>query len=179
MESRIMRIALSSALLALFCLSPALADMPAVGDQAPAFEMAATDGKTYTLEDFKGKQALIIAWYPRAFTGGCTKECKSFKEAGDQLRKFNVAYFTASTDPVDKNTEFAKSLDLDYPILSDPSGKAATAFGVLRPDGKAAARVTFIIGKDGKVLDVDSKVATDTHAQDLAKKLESLGIATK
>jgi len=163
-------------MLAFGSFTPCLAEMPKVGEQAPDFEMEGTDGKTYQLADFVGKQAIIIAWYPRAFTGGCTKECKSFREAGEQLNKFNVAYFTASTDPVDKNTEFAKSLDLDYPILSDPSGKAATAFGVLRPDGKAASRVTFIIGKDGKILAVENQVATETHAQDLAKKLDSLGV---
>jgi len=172
-----MRYALCAMLLALVSWTPCFAEMPKVGDQAPDFEMTGTDGKTYRLADFVGKQALIIAWYPRAFTGGCTKECQSFREAGEQLKQFNVAYFTASTDPVEKNKEFAKSLELDYPILSDPSGKAATAFGVLRPDGKAANRVTFVIGKDGKILSVDNKVATQTHAQDLAKQLESLGVA--
>ena len=172
-----MRSAFCAMLLASVSWAPCFAEMPKVGDPAPDFEMTGTDGKTYRLSDFVGKQALIIAWYPRAFTGGCTKECQSFREAGEQLRKFDVAYFTASTDAVEKNKEFAKSLSLDYPILSDPSGKAATAFGVLRPDGKAANRVTFVIGKDGKILAVDDKVATPTHAQDLAKKLESLGVA--
>ncbi len=172
-----MRFGIPAFVLAFVTVAPCLAEMPKVGDKAPDFAMAATDGKTYGLDDFVGKQAVIIAWYPRAFTGGCTKECKSFREAGEQLKQFNVAYFTASTDPVDKNTEFAKSLELDYPILCDPTGKAATAFGVLKPDGKAANRVTFIIGQDGKILAVDSQVATDTHAQDLAKQLASLGIA--
>jgi peroxiredoxin Q/BCP len=122
---------------------------------------------------------VIIAWFPRAFTGGCTKECKSFRASGMQLKEFQVAYFTASTDPVDKNTEFAKSLDLDYPILSDPESKAAKAFGVLREDGKAANRVTFVIGSNGKVLAVDDKVKTETHAEDLAKMLEQLGVPRK
>ncbi len=171
-----MKTLLSTCVLGMMFASVCLGDMPKVGDKAPDFEMAGTDGKTYSLDDFVGKQALIVAWYPRAFTGGCTKECKSFREAGEQLKQFNVAYFTASTDPVDKNTEFAKSLELDYPILCDPLGKAAAAYGVLRSDGKAAARVTFIIGKDGKILLVDDKVATDSHAADLASKLKSLGV---
>ena len=67
-----------------------------VGDEAPDFTMPGSDGKTYKLSDFKGKQAVVVAWYPRAFTGGCTKECKSFKEDGAKIRAFNVAYFTAS-----------------------------------------------------------------------------------
>jgi len=155
------------------------ADLPKVGDAAPDFEMTGSDGKVYKAKDFVGKQAVIIAWFPRAFTGGCTKECKSFREAGTQLKEFQVAYFTASTDPVAKNADFAKSLDLDYPILCDPDNKAAKAFGVLREDGKAANRVTFVIGSNGKILAVDDKVKTETHAQDLAKMLEQLGVPRK
>lgn len=93
------------------------------------------------------------------------------------LKKFDVAYFTASTDPVEKNAEFAKSLDLDYPILCDPKGKNAEMFGVLSSDKTKAGRTTFIIGKDGKVLAVESKVNTETHGKDLADQLEKLGVA--
>ena len=153
------------------------ADVPKVGDTAPDFEMQGSDGKTYKAKDFVGKKAVIIAWFPRAFTGGCTKECKSMKESGDMLKKFDVAYFTASTDPVEKNAEFAKSLDLDYPILCDPKGKNAEMFGVLSSDKTKAGRTTFIIGKDGKVLAVESKVNTETHGKDLADQLEKLGVA--
>ena len=155
------------------------ADLPKVGDKAPEFEMTGTDGKVYSNKNFLGKQAVIIAWYPRAFTGGCTKECKSFRDAGAQLKEYEVAYFTASTDPVEKNKEFAKSLDLDYPILSDPESKNAKAFGVLREDGKAANRVTFVIGSNGKILAVHDKVNAETHAQDLTKQLEQLGVPRK
>jgi thioredoxin-dependent peroxiredoxin len=155
------------------------AELPKVGDAAPEFEMTGSDGKVYKAKDFVGKQAVIVAWFPRAFTGGCTKECKSFREASAELKEFQVAYFTASNDPVAENTKFAKSLDLDYPILSDPDNKNAKLFGVLRDDGKAANRVTFIIGSNGKILAVDDKVKTDTHAQDLAKELEKLGVPRK
>ena len=113
---KISMFALSLALAA-FVGSSAQAELPKVGDKAPEFEMQGSDGKTYSSKDFVGKKAVIIAWFPRAFTGGCTKECKSMKEHGDLLKKFDVAYFTASTDPVEKNRDFAKSLDLDYPIL--------------------------------------------------------------
>lgn len=156
--------------------SAAAADKLKVGDRAPSFQMTGSDGKVYKAEDFIGKKTVVIAWFPRAFTGGCTKECKSMREAGAQLREFNVAYFTASTDTVEKNAEFAKSLDLDYPILCDPEGKNAELFGVLRPDGKAANRVTFIISKEGKIASIDSQVKTQSHGEDLVKALESLGV---
>jgi peroxiredoxin Q/BCP len=156
------------------------ADMPKVGDPAPAFQMKGSDGETYNLKDFANrKQAVIVAWFPKAFTGGCTKECKSMKESGEQLKKFKVAYFTASTDTVEKNADFAKSLDLDYPILCDPTGKNAKAFGVYQEGKNIASRVTFVIGADGKVLAVLDKVATETHGADLAKLLEELKVAKK
>lgn len=150
-----------------------------VGDKAPEFKMQGSDGKTYSSKDFVGKKAVIIAWFPRAFTGGCTKECKSMKEHGELLKEFDVAYFTASTDPVEENTKFAKSLDLDYPILSDPTGEHARAFGVLSEGRNAAARVTFLIGKDGKILAIEDKVNTESHGKDLAVLLDKHDVARK
>jgi peroxiredoxin Q/BCP len=150
-----------------------------VGDPAPNFEMTGSDGKVYKLADFKDKQAVVVAWYPKAFTGGCTKECKSFKADGEKMRAFNVAYFTASCDTVQKNTDFAKSLDADYAILSDPDGKVATAYGIYNADKKFSNRVTFYIGKDGKILAIDSAVKTDSHGADVAAKLKELGVEAK
>lgn len=171
--------AVSAFVLAMFVVAQLHAADLKVGDDAPDFELAASDGKTYKLSDFKGKQAVVIAWFPRAFTGGCTKECKSFKEDGKKLRAYNVAYFTASTDAVDKNKDFAKSLDVDYPILSDPKGKVATAYGIYNPERDAAMRVTFIIDKNGKIAAIDSGVKTETHGADVAAKLKELGVEEK
>src|SRR5262245_53293632 len=77
-----------------------------VGDVAPAFSLPGTDGKTHTLAQYKGK-AVVIAWYPAAFTSGCTAECKSFAENGPVLKQFDVAYFMASVDTPEKNNDFA------------------------------------------------------------------------
>ncbi len=155
------------------------ADMPKVGDKTPEFKMKGSDGKEYSAKDFAGKQAVIIAWFPKAFTPGCTKECKSMKESGELIKKFDVAYFTASTDTVEKNADFAKSLDLDFPILCDPEGKNAMLFGVMASGKSTASRVTFIIGQDGKILAVEDKVKTETHGADLAKMLDELNVARK
>lgn len=87
-----------------------------------------------------------------------------------------MAYFAASIDPVKKNTEFAKSLELDYPILSDPEKSAAKAFGVLKAMGLYAARHTIYIGSDGKILYVDREVSPGTAGKDLVARLEELGI---
>src|SRR5207247_5035238 len=88
------------------------------GEAAPDFSLPGSDGKTYKLSDYKGKQAVVIAWFPKAFTGGCTKECKSIHASADALKKLNVAYFTASVDTPEQNKKFAESLLLHYPILS-------------------------------------------------------------
>jgi peroxiredoxin Q/BCP len=155
------------------------ADPPKVGDDAPDFSMVGSDGKTYKLSDFKGKQAVVVAWFPRAFTGGCTKECKSFKEDGAKIREFNAAYFTASNDKPEDNKKFAESLSVDYPILSDPDSSVATAYGVFNPERKAALRWTFYIGANGKILAIDKAVKTETHGADVAAKLAELGVAKK
>ena len=118
-----MRLAAVIAILGLlsFSISAVRAEAPKVGDKAPDFKLKGSDGKEYSLSQFAGKKTVVIAWFPKAFTSGCTAQCKSMKEDGEAIRKFDVAYFTASIDDVDKNTAFAKSLGLDFPILSDPA----------------------------------------------------------
>ena len=146
-----------------------------VGDPAPDFSLKASDGKTYKLADFKGKKPVVIAWFPKAFTGGCTKECKSFRETSDALKGTGAAYFTASVDDADTNGKFAKSLDLDYPILSDPEKTTATAFGV--SDGKSLAkRWTFYIDKDGKIVEIDKMINNPQAGTDVVAKIKSLGL---
>jgi peroxiredoxin Q/BCP len=146
-----------------------------VGDPAPNFTLEGTDGKTYTLADFKGKQAVVLAWYPRAYTSGCTIECKSLAEHGDLIKAYDVTYFMASVDPIAKNKEFAASENADFPLLSDPTKATAKAYGVLMALG-VASRQTFFIGTDGKIIAVDRKVNPETAAQDIAAELGKLGI---
>ena len=92
------------------------------------------------------------------------------------MKGLEVAVYAASVDPVDTNTAFAKELDLDYPILSDPTKKTAGDYGVLNPSGEYATRWTFIIGKDGKILDVVKNVKPGTHGEELVARLQELGI---
>ena len=149
-----------------------------VGDPAPDFSLQASDGKTYKLSDFKGKQAVVLAWFPKAFTQGCTIECKSLAEHGDMIKKYNVKYFMASVDPIEGeqgNKAFAAAHNADFPLLSDPDKKTAEAYGVLNPKGMAN-RWTFYIGKDGKVLAIEKLVKPPTSAEDMAAKLGELKV---
>ena len=150
-----------------------------VGELAPDFSLQGSDGKTHKLSDYRGKQAVVLAWFPRAFTPGCTTECKLMAEHGSKLKKFDVAYFTASVDKPEKNKKFAESVGADYPILSDPEGHVAREYGVTGAIQKWASRWTFYIGVDGKVLYIDKDVHPQTHADDVAAKLEELHVAKK
>jgi peroxiredoxin Q/BCP len=159
--------------------APSIAAELKVGDKAPDFTLPGSDGKSHSLKDYAGKQAVVIAWFPKAFTGGCTAECKSMKEEGKAIRAYDVAYFTASTDTPEVNKKFAESLGLDYPILSDPSKKVAEAFGVVDEKRPYAQRWTIYIGKDGKILHIDKKVQTKSHGSDIAATLKKLGVEEK
>lgn len=147
------------------------------GDKAPDFKLVGSDGKTYRLADYRGKQAVVLAWFPKAFTPGCQAECTSFAKDGSSLKAFDVAYFTASLDSQEKNAAFAKAVGADYPILSDPEGNVAKAYGVVDATRPLARRWTFVIGPDGKILDINKQVNTATHATDVAEKLKKLGVA--
>jgi peroxiredoxin Q/BCP len=169
-----LRIALTTLLLSLALPAAALE----VGEAAPDFALQGSDGKTYRLSDFKGRQAVVVAWYPKAFTSGCTVECKSLAENGHLIRRFDVTYFMASVDPLEDNVGFAKAQNADFPLLSDPTKETARAYGVLNAFG-IASRHTFYIGVDGTVVAIDRNVRPATAAEDMAAKLAEIGVATR
>ena len=165
-------------LLGMLFAAPVQAELK-VGDAAPTFKLTGSDGKTYDLADMKGKY-VVVAWYPKAFTGGCTAECKSFAKDGALLKAYDIMYFTASCDTVEQNTKFAKEeIKADYPILSDPTREVAKAYGLVDSDKGNAKRVTFVIGPDGKIADIETKVKTAEAAKQMADKLAALKVPAK
>jgi peroxiredoxin Q/BCP len=147
-----------------------------VGDTAPDFTLQGTDGKAHKLSEYRGKKAVVLAWFPKAFTQGCTIECKSLAAYGDRIRKYDVAYFMASVDPLEGeggNMAFAKSESADFPLLSDPTKETATKYGVLNARG-IANRWTFYIDKNGKIAHIDKAVRPATSAEDMIAKMEEL-----
>ena len=147
-----------------------------VGEQAPDFKLQATNGDYYQLSDYKGKQAVVLAWYPMANTRGCTIECKSLVEKGHLIRAYNASYVMASVDPLDDNRDFAKKTGADFPMLSDPTKATAKAYDVLNMM-QVASRVTFYISKEGKILKIDDDISPRTAAEDIASNLEMLKVA--
>jgi peroxiredoxin Q/BCP len=160
----------------LFWIGPLMAEELAAGDMAPDFTLQASDGKTYTLSDYRGKQAVVIAWFPKAYTRGCTIECKSLAENGHLIREYDVTYFMASVDPLEDNIGFAEETNADFPLLSDPDKTVAKAYAVLMPVVGMAKRHTFYIGKDGRILKIDKDIQPKTSAEDMARTLAELSI---
>ncbi len=146
------------------------------GDRAPEFSVLASDGLTYRLSDFLGRKPVVIAWFPKAFTGGCTIECRALAASSAAFVRSNVQCFGASVDTAQVNAEFASALGLPFPILSDADRAMARAYGVLGASGFAARR-TFYIAADGRIVHIDSQVRPASHGSDVAARLMELGIS--
>jgi len=143
-----------------------------VGDFAPDFKLAGSDGRTYRLRDYKGREPVVLAWFPKAFTGGCAAECRSLAVSQRALSQAGVRCFAVSVDPRRTNREFAASLALDYPVLSDPERRVARHYGVLGLTG-FASRWTFYIGRDGRITGIDKNVRPASHGRDVVARLNS------
>jgi peroxiredoxin Q/BCP len=148
------------------------------GDMAPDFSLPGTDGKTHKLSDYRGK-TVVVAWYPAAFTGGCTAECRSIRDASDTIAKYDVAYFMASVDTPEKNKAFAEQEQANFPMLSDPTRATAMAYGVVNSPTGVAKRWTFFIGPDGRIVHVETVGHTADAGTFLASKLAELHVKQK
>jgi peroxiredoxin Q/BCP len=92
-------------------VAPVSAAELSVGDKAPDFALSASDGKTYRLSDFKGKKAVVLAWFPKAFTGGCTTECRSLTANGEKIRAYDVAAIDKAVKPATSAEDMIAKLD--------------------------------------------------------------------
>jgi thioredoxin-dependent peroxiredoxin len=148
-----------------------------VGDRAPEFALQGTDGRVHRLSDYQGR-AVVLAWFPKAATRGCTIECKSLTASAAAIGAYNVAYFMASVDTAEDNAMFAKNNEANFPLLSDTQKNVARAYGVLNPGG-VANRWTFYIGADGRIMHIDRAVNPASSGEDLVSQLTTLQIARK
>ena len=145
------------------------------GSRAPDWTLPGSDGNDHALSELLNDGAVVLAWFPKANTMGCTQECKSLAENGDKIREFRASYFMASADSIETNTAFAKKYGADFPILSDETKQVGEAYGVMTPFG-FPLRHTFYIGTDGRILAIDRKVNVNTAAEEIVAMLESLGV---
>ncbi len=152
----------------------------AEGSAAPDFSLLDQSGKTHSLNDFKGHW-LVLYFYPKDDTPGCTQEACRFRDDIGVLDNLNAAIVGVSTDDAQSHADFAKKYQLPFPLLSDPDGQTAEAYGSLLNLGlvRFALRHTFIIAPDGHIAARFDKVNPASHAHDVARVLRALQQSTK
>ena len=146
------------------------------GMQAPAFMLADKDGKMVSLSDFLGKK-VILYFYPKDNTPGCTRQACAFAVAYSEFEKKNAVVIGISKDSVSSHEKFAEKYNLPFILLSDPELQAIQSYGVwqekklYRKTSRGVVRTTFIIDEQGKIIKVMPKVKPDTNAADVLKLL--------
>ena len=169
------RLLIAVALMSFSQLSGASTQPLQVGDKAPSFDLPGTDGRSHVLPLPNNADTpwTVLAWFPKAYTSGCTIECRSLSQNGHLIKKFNVRYFMLSVDPIETNKAFAADESADFPLLSDATTEIAEKYGVLSPRGYAK-RQTFYVDPQGTIQAIDRKVNPKTSAEDMAMYLLKL-----
>jgi peroxiredoxin Q/BCP len=137
---------------------------------APSFTTVDDEGKTVSLSDFKGK-VVVLYFYPKDDTPGCTKEAQSFRDNYEQYQDKDMVVLGVSMDDRDSHQAFKEKYGLPFQLLVDSDGAITKAYDV--EGGGYSKRVTYIIDGEGKISYVDEKVKTDTHAQDILSAVGS------
>ncbi len=143
------------------------------GMTAPDFTLPDETGTPRTLSDFLAKGPVVLFFYPVALSSGCTAQSCHFRDLAAEFEAVGAQRIGISTDPVDKQKEFSEAHNFDYPLLSDPDGTVATAYGVKRRFLTPVKRATFVISADGKIAKViTSEFNMTTHADEALKELQ-------
>jgi peroxiredoxin Q/BCP len=148
------------------------------GEKAPDFSLYDQDKKKIGLRDFIGKQEVVLYFYPKDDTPGCTKEACGFRDSINAFKKNDVVVLGVSNDDQTSHQKFANKYELTFPLLSDVDKKVAEAYGVYKEKsmyGKkhmGIERTTFVIGKDGKVKKIFPKVKVEGHVEEVLQALE-------
>jgi peroxiredoxin Q/BCP len=148
--------------------------VPKVGDTAPLIQGKDQDGKTWKLADVVGKQLVLLYFYPKDDTPGCTKEACGFRDRMADLKKDKVEVIGVSFDSSASHQKFIAKYTLNFPLLADTDGKIADAYGVRMTDRNMAKRASFLIGLDGKILHVTDSPSADTHLSEMKEAVEKL-----
>ena len=149
------------------------------GDAAPNFTLPSTDGTEVSLRDFSGKQKVLIYWYPKDDTTGCTAEACSFRDNIASLQSHGIAVFGASPDSVKSHAKFTKKYELNFPLLSDEGAKVAGEYGVWVEKSlygrkyMGVERTTFLIDENGNIKNVWRKVNPNKHVAEILASLSA------
>ena len=151
-----------------------MADEIKIGDTAPDFEFP-LNGEKRKLSDFKGK-TVVVYFYPKDFTPGCTTEACNFRDNFDAFKKLGIEVIGISVDSENSHKKFAEKYDLPFLLAPDSSKEISRKYNVLGIG--TAKRVTFIIDRQGKVAHVFPKVSPKDHAREVLDKIKELGLAS-
>ncbi len=153
---------------------------PKIGNMAPAFTLKNQNDEKVSLKDFKGKKNVVLYFYPKALTPGCTTQACGIRDTKKELDKRDVVIFGVSPDPVARLPKFIEKHDLNFDLLSDEDHKIAEKYGCwgmkkfMGKEFMGLIRTTFIIGKDGRLKQVMNKFKTKTHHEDLIAELDEV-----
>lgn len=148
-----------------------------IGQKAPSFTLLDDKGQKVRLSDFKGKK-VVLYFYPKDDTPGCTKEACSFRDGMDDIRASQSVVLGVSADSVESHKKFSNKFNLNFPLLSDVDKKVVQAYGVWKEKSlygrkfMGIERTTFVIDEQGKIAHVFPKVKVDSHVEDVLSELE-------
>ncbi|MEE2743631.1 MAG: thioredoxin-dependent thiol peroxidase [Bdellovibrionota bacterium] len=152
--------------------------LPKIGNLAPAFSLVDQDENKVSLKDFKGKKNVVVYFYPKALTPGCTTQACAIRDAKKKFDKSKTVILGISPDAPKKLMNFTEKKDLNFTLLSDEDHKIAEKYGVwglkkfMGREYMGIHRMTFIIGKDGRLKHIMEKVNTKTHHDDVLEYIK-------
>jgi peroxiredoxin Q/BCP len=161
-------------LTALSLLSASGAETPKKGDKAPLVSGKDQDGKSWNLAAEVGKKIVLLYFYPKDDTPGCTKEACSLRDRMAELKKDNVEVIGVSFDSEESHKAFIAKHQLNFPLLADTDGKIADAYGTRVGNNNRARRVSFLIGLDGKITHVTDNKDADVHIVEMKEAVKKL-----
>lgn len=150
---------------------------PKIGNLAPAFKLKDQDGNTFSLKDFKGEKNVVVYFYPKAMTPGCTVQACGIRDNKKVFEKLDTVVVGISPDAVERLPRFIEKQSLNFTLLSDEDHAVAEKYGCwgmkkfMGREFMGLIRTTFIIGKNGKLLAVLNKFKTKTHHEDVLRYL--------
>ena len=150
------------------------APMPKVGDKAPLVAGKNQDGKNWKMEKSIGKKIVLLYFYPKDDTPGCTKEACGLRDRMEELKKDKVEVVGVSFDNEQSHQEFIAKYKLNFTLLADTDGKITDAYGVRVPNGNKARRVSFLIDLEGKIAHVTDSPQADAHLSQMKEAIEKL-----
>jgi peroxiredoxin Q/BCP len=157
-----------------FSAATTFAAMPKAGDTAPLIAGQDQNGKDFKLADLVGKKIVLLYFYPKDFTGGCTKEACSFRDGFEEFATNNVEIVGVSFDSADSHLKFITQYKLPFTLIADTDGKIADAYEVRNAGKNIARRVSFLIGLDGKIVHVTDSGNPDVHLDEMKAAIAGL-----